>query len=84
MIYLIRIEKEAAKTLAKIVKSERRRIVVAIEKLKHNSDLGSQLSGKWKGLRRLRVGDYRIIYGIKSKQLLILVVKIGHRREIYQ
>ncbi len=84
MTYLIRIEKEAAKTLAKIVKPERRRIVVAIDKLKHNPNLGTQLSEKWKGLRLLRVGDYRIIYGIKSKQLLILVLKIGHRREVYQ
>lgn len=83
MTYSIKIEKDAAKTLAKITKPERIRIIAAIDKLKHNSNLGAQLSGKWKGLRRLRIGDYRIIYGIKSKQLLILVLRIGHRREIY-
>jgi mRNA interferase RelE/StbE len=33
---------------------------------------------------RLRVGDYRIIYQIKDQSLTILVVKIGHRREIYR
>ena len=83
MAYSIKIEKDAAKTLAKITKPERIRIIAAIDKLKHNSNLGTQLSGKWKGLRRLRIGDYRIIYGIKSKQLLILVLRIGHKREIY-
>jgi mRNA interferase RelE/StbE len=33
---------------------------------------------------RLRVGDYRVIYDISDKQLIILVVGVGHRREIYQ
>lgn len=33
---------------------------------------------------RLRVGDYRVIYDIEDKQLIILVVGVGHRREIYR
>ncbi len=33
---------------------------------------------------RLRVGDYRVIYDITDKQLIILVVGVGHRREIYR
>jgi len=35
-------------------------------------------------LYRIRVGDYRIIYDIRESELLILVVAIGHRREIYR
>lgn len=35
-------------------------------------------------LYRIRVGDYRVIYQIQDKALLILVVKIGHRREVYR
>jgi mRNA interferase RelE/StbE len=35
-------------------------------------------------LYRIRVGDYRIIYQIRDELLLVLVVKIGHRREIYR
>lgn len=35
-------------------------------------------------LYRIRLGDYRVIYQIQDKILLILVVKIGHRREIYR
>jgi mRNA interferase RelE/StbE len=37
-----------------------------------------------KGLFRLRVGDYRVIYHIHDEQLLVLVIKIGHRREVYR
>lgn len=36
------------------------------------------------GVYRLRIGDYRIIYQIKDSMLLVLVLKIGHRRDIYR
>jgi mRNA interferase RelE/StbE len=35
-------------------------------------------------LYRIRVGDYRIIYAVEDNRLLVLVVKIGHRREVYR
>jgi mRNA interferase RelE/StbE len=35
-------------------------------------------------LYRIRVGDYRIVYQIQDEVLLVLVVKIGHRREVYR
>jgi len=35
-------------------------------------------------LYRLRVGDYRIIYALQDKKLVVLIVKIGHRREVYR
>jgi len=37
-----------------------------------------------KDLYRVRSGDYRVIYQIQDKALLVLVVKIGHRREVYR
>ncbi|MDH4201901.1 MAG: type II toxin-antitoxin system RelE/ParE family toxin [Phycisphaerae bacterium] len=42
-----------------------------------------RLKGK-KDLYRVRTGDYRIIYTIKDNQLLVLVVQIGHRKDVYQ
>ena len=33
---------------------------------------------------RIRVGDYRVVYQVESKQLVVIVVKIGHRKEIYR
>lgn len=35
-------------------------------------------------LYRIRVGDYRIIYAVEDDRLLVLVVKVGHRREVYR
>ncbi len=43
----------------------------------------SKLTGE-DNLYRIRVGNYRIIYSIQDNQLLILVLKIGHRRDVYQ
>ena len=42
-----------------------------------------QLKGKYSGLFRLRVGNYRIIYKIDNEKILIVIVRIGHRKEIY-
>lgn len=36
------------------------------------------------GLYRIRVEDYRIVYAIEDDELLVLVVKVGHRRDVYQ
>lgn len=42
------------------------------------------LSGSSKRYVRLRIGDYRIIYRIDRKNLTVLVVKVGHRRDVYR
>ena len=42
-----------------------------------------KLSGE-ESVWRIRVGDYRIVYQIRDNELLVLVVKVGHRREIYR
>lgn len=43
----------------------------------------SKLSGQ-RPFYRVRVGDYRVIYEIQEKILVVLVIKVGHRREVYQ
>lgn len=46
-------------------------------------DLAVPLAGNWKGFYKFRVGDYRIICDLQHNELVIAVVKVGHRREIY-
>ena len=46
--------------------------------------LGSALKGHLRGLRRLRVGDHRVLYEVRDDELIVLVVRIAHRREVYR
>jgi addiction module RelE/StbE family toxin len=42
------------------------------------------LHGEERGYLRLRAGDYRIVYRIEDQKLLVVVVRLGHRREVYR
>ena len=66
-------------------KSAKRQIRRAIEtKLTtHPFELGKPLRYSLQGARRLRVGDYRVVYRIEPPDV-VLVIKIGHRREVYE
>ena len=83
-IYSIKLKASAARALGKIHPGDRRRIVAAIDRLAHERSAGSALKGEFGGLRRLRVGRYRIIYETIHEQLTVLVVRVGHRREVYR
>ena len=84
MGYPIRIKGSAAKELAKVANPDRLPIVNAIDRLAENPFLGSVLKGELRGLRRLRLGDYRVLYEIRNEELVVLVVRIAHRREVYR
>lgn len=84
MNYSIRIKRSAAKELARIPRSERARLVAAIDGLAEYPFPGESLKGKLQGLRRIRVGAYRIIYEILDKALVVLVVRVAHRQSAYR
>ncbi|MEB3309921.1 MAG: type II toxin-antitoxin system RelE/ParE family toxin [Snowella sp.] len=83
--YRIEFLKTAQKELSKLPREIQTKIALAIDflKLEPYPNNVKKLKGS-EGLFRIRVGDYRIIYKIENKNLIILVVKIGHRRDIYQ
>jgi mRNA interferase RelE/StbE len=80
----IRWERRAVNEVAALPKRERKRIVDAVESLGENPLRGSIMKADWKGFRRLRVGPYRIIYAYQGRDLMISVVRVGHRREVYR
>ncbi len=84
MTYSISIKQSAAKVLAKISQPDRGRIIQAIDLLGENPSAGSVLKGEFSGLRRIRVGSYRVVYEVQNDRLFILVIRIGHRREVYR
>lgn len=86
-IYNIEFTASAARTYDKLFHSQRaiaERIIKAIDELRTQPTLGKKLMGELKDYRSLRVGDYRIIYIIIEHKILIEIVNIGHRREIYR
>jgi len=82
--YRIVIKKSAAKEIEKIEKKDRIRIVEKIRSLVSDPHpAGSKkLSGQEK--YRIRQGNYRILYQILNEELVIHVVKVRHRRDIYR
>ncbi len=80
----IRWERRAVKEVAQLPKPDRKRIVAAVEGLRGDPTKGSILSADWKGFRRLRVGPYRVTYAYQGRDLLISVVRVAHRREVYR
>lgn len=80
-MYKIIIRKKAKKFIDKLSKNERFRIIKAIESLPDGEDI-KKLKGH-DNLFRLRVGDYRIIYTVDHGELIVIVIDVGNRGEIY-
>lgn len=86
--YTVRYEKNAQKALKKMDKHQARLLLSWIEKnlegtenpRNHGKGLVGDKSGQW----RYRVGDYRLLAHIDDHEILILILEIGHRREIYK
>jgi mRNA interferase RelE/StbE len=84
MNYQIEFTKQASKQLLGLPFNDQERIGAKIDNLIFNPRLSNatKLVGE-EDLYRIRVGDYRIIYSIQDQKLLILIVKIGHRKNVY-
>jgi mRNA interferase RelE/StbE len=83
LAYNIHYKKSVNRDLKKLSKAEARHILDQIEEeLSKKADTYPVLKGQFAGLRKYRVGDYRVIYAILENDVLIL--RIGHRREVYK
>ncbi|WP_105036988.1 type II toxin-antitoxin system RelE family toxin [Cryobacterium aureum] len=85
MTYSVRIAPTAERQLRKFDPQVRRRVQAAIDLLAGDPRPPKAIqlvggSGEW----RVRTGDYRIIYEIQDDKLIVLVLRLGHRREIYE
>ena len=86
MTYRIEIIKAAARQLEVLPESTGKRIDTKIRALAANPRPpgAKTLQGREGVHLRIRVGDYRVVYHIDDRALLVLVVRIGHRREVYR
>ena len=86
MTYALRIKASAAKELEAIDGAPtRRKIVDAIQSLagEPRPPACKKLAGR-DAAYRLRVGDYRIVYTVSDSEIVVEIIKIGHRREVYR
>jgi mRNA interferase RelE/StbE len=84
MKYEIKLKLNVKKQLKKLDKQQAERILVKIYLLSDNPYPNGVEKLTGKQAFRIRIGDYRVIYEIHNEQLLVLVVRVGHRREVYR
>ena len=86
MSYKIEITSKAIKVLKKLPKELVEELNIEIEKLKDNPYPPgyAKLKGQKKESYRIKYKDWRIIYAIEKKELIILIVNIGPRKDIYK
>ena len=83
MAYNIVYKKSVQRDLKKLSKAEAHRVLNQVEEeLSKNADAHPVLKGQFTGLRKYRVGDYRVIYAILGAEVLVL--RIGHRKDVYK
>jgi mRNA interferase RelE/StbE len=85
-VYRLVIKSSAAKELDAVgQKADRTRLVASIQELAEQpKPVGAEKLSGHIDLYRIRVGNYRVVYEIDNEQIVVTVIKVGHRKEIYR
>ncbi len=83
MSWTIRYAASAARAIRKLDPEIRRKVRAALQRLARDPERGKPLQLTLKGLRSWRTGDFRIVYQIRSEQIEVIAIAVGHRRDIY-
>ena len=85
MTWQIKWEVSASREFKSLDKPIQKRILKYLDErvIERPKDFGAEVVGDKLGLWRYRVGDYRIICQLKNEKLVVLVVSVGHRKEVY-
>ena len=84
MPYQVTLVPSASRVVDKLSIQLRGRIAESLAKLADNPRGHGSVKLTGQDAYRIRVGDYRILYTIQDQQLLVLVIDVGHRREVYR
>jgi len=74
---------EAENFIKKCDKAIRNRILKSLRRLEDEPEIGKPLTSILTGLWSLRIGDFRAIYQIRNNELTVVVIRIGHRKNVY-
>lgn len=87
-MYRVELSRQAEKDLEKVFRPDQKlyqRFINALEAISRKpTEEGTPLHGELKGLRSYRFGSYRILYEARRRELLVIVIDLGHRRELYK
>jgi len=86
LIYSIQWHEEAIRDLRKIDRQKQKKIIARIKDYlsKEPLGLGKPLKGIFKGLYRYRYGSYRVIYAIDRESIVILILRVAERKNVYE
>jgi mRNA interferase RelE/StbE len=80
----VKIKASAARQLERLDAGTRRLLVEQVDRWATDPHVGTVLKGELDGLRRVRVGSYRIVFEVWNRELVVLVVRVGHRSGVYR
>lgn len=83
-MYAVEFLPSAVRALAKLDRAVQRRIARRVDRLAADPRADAVKLRAADDVWRARVGDYRILYSIEDARLLVLVIKLGHRRDVYR
>lgn len=84
MTYRVEFAPLARRQIKKLPGEVQKRIIDRVEELASNPrPAGVKKLVSEENLYRMRVGEYRAVYQIRDRELIVLIVKVGHRREVY-
>ena len=85
--YTVVLSKKAKERFDRFIQSSRKlgeQLAKAIDRLAVHPEIGEFLTGEWKGYRKYRTGNYRIIYRIEHSKLIVYIITIGDRKNVYR
>lgn len=83
-MYAVQLLPSAAKALSRLDRSVQVRVARRIDRLAADPRADAVKLRGAEDVWRARVGDYRVLYRIKDDRLVVLIIRIGHRREVYR
>jgi mRNA interferase RelE/StbE len=85
LAFEVRFKKSVLKDVASLAKADQKRLFEAIGgELATDPYKGKALTGEFKGLYRWRVGNVRVVYEIEKGSASLLILRIGHRKDVYR
>ena len=84
MSFIVRLTPRSEKDFHKLSQSDKKRVKKALKTLENEPYSGKKLKGYLHGHYSLRIWPFRIIYFIYKKECLVIIIRIGHRKNIYR